>query len=87
MPRESLAEAYRALARTVRRIHRESPNTLRFLIGSALFRDGLAGVFTYGGVLAAGTFGFSQQGVIVFAIAANLVAGVATCLLYTSRCV
>ncbi|MCO5311026.1 MAG: MFS transporter [Austwickia sp.] len=78
VPRESLAEAYRALARTVRRIHRESPNTLRFLIGSALFRDGLAGVFTYGGVLAAGTFGFSQQGVIVFAIAANLVAGVAT---------
>jgi UMF1 family MFS transporter len=76
--RESLLAAYRALAHTVRRIARESPNTLRFLIGSALFRDGLAGVFAYGGVLAAGTFGFSQQGVIIFAIAANLVAGVVT---------
>lgn len=76
--RESLLAAYRALGHTVRRIARESPNTLRFLIGSALFRDGLAGVFAYGGVLAAGTFGFSQQDVIVFAIAANLVAGVAT---------
>lgn len=76
--KESLVEAYRALGQTVRRIYRESPNTLRFLIGSALFRDGLAGVFAYGGVLAAGTFAFSQQDVIVFAIAANLVAGVAT---------
>ncbi len=76
--RESLLDAYRALGHTVRRIAHESPNTLRFLIGSALFRDGLVGVFAYGGVLAAGTFGFSQQDVIVFAIAANLVAGVAT---------
>ena len=76
--RESVFAAYVALGHTLARIARESPNTLRFLIGQALFRDGLAGVFAYGGVLAAGTFGFSQQGVIVFAIAANLVAGVAT---------
>jgi UMF1 family MFS transporter len=37
-------------------------------------------VFTFGGVLAAGTFGFSSGDVIVFAIAANIVAGLSTLL-------
>ncbi len=49
-----------------------------FLISSALFRDGLVGVFTFGGILAKGTFGFSTSQVIIFAIAANVVAGVST---------
>lgn len=76
--RESLATSYRLLWETVKTIARESPQTLKFLIASAIFRDGLAGVFTYGAILAAGTFGFSSGDVMVFAIIANLVAGVAT---------
>jgi UMF1 family MFS transporter len=47
-------------------------------LASAVFRDGLAGVFTFGGVLAASVFGFSPGEVILFAIAANVVAGIAT---------
>jgi UMF1 family MFS transporter len=47
-------------------------------MASAVFRDGLAGVFTFGGVLAAGSFGFSAGDVIVFAIVANVVAGIST---------
>lgn len=74
--RDSWTESYRRLGRTLVRLYREEPVTLRFLIASAVFRDGLAGVFTYGGVLAAGTFGFSTSQVILFAIAGNLVAGV-----------
>jgi UMF1 family MFS transporter len=35
-------------------------------------------VFTFGAVIAARVFGFSEAGVIVFAIAANVVAGIAT---------
>lgn len=77
-PRESLADAYRALWATVRRMAREAPETLKFLIASAIFRDGLVGVFTFGGVIAAGTFGFSAAEGVIFAVAANLVAGVAT---------
>ncbi|WP_272947817.1 MFS transporter [Rothia halotolerans] len=73
--RDSLAESYRRLWRTLRRLFREEPATLRFFLASAVFRDGLAGVFTYGGVLAAGSFGFSFQQVLVFAIAGNVVAG------------
>lgn len=73
--RESIRDSYRRLGRTLLRLLREEPATLRFLIASAVFRDGLAGIFTFGGVLAAGTFGFSTNQVIVFAIAGNLVAG------------
>ncbi|WP_298227674.1 MFS transporter [Gryllotalpicola sp.] len=64
--------------RNLVKIWKESRSTFWFLIASAIFRDGLTGVFTFGGVIAAGTFGFSDTLVIVFAIAANVVAGVAT---------
>ncbi len=75
---ESLWESYRHLVRTVRGLAREAPHTLFFLIASAVFRDGLAGVFTFGAVLAGTAFGFTSSEVIVFAIAANIVAGIAT---------
>ena len=63
------------LVRDIGRLWKESRNTVLFLIASALFRDGLVGVFTFGGILAQGTFGFSSGQVIIFAIAANVVAG------------
>src|SRR5699024_2789238 len=53
-------------------------HTVYFLLASAVFRDGLAGVFTFGGVIAATVFGFTPGEVIIFGVAANLVAGVAT---------
>lgn len=59
---------------------RTSPNTIFFLVASALFRDGLAGVFTFGGVLMAVTFGFEFSEVVIFGVVANVVAGVATML-------
>ncbi|SMH29104.1 MFS transporter, UMF1 family [Rathayibacter oskolensis] len=76
--RVGLIASYRALFRQIRGLWRESPSTVSFLIASAVFRDGLTGVFTFGGVLAQGTFGFDAGEVILFAIAANVVAGVAT---------
>ncbi len=71
-------ESYVVLFRDIANLWRESRNTVLFLISSALFRDGLVGVFTFGGILAQGTFGFSSSQVIIFAIAANVVAGVST---------
>ncbi len=79
-PRVGLAASYRHLFRTVRALWETDRNTAYFLLASAVFRDGLAGVFTFGGVLAAGTFGFSDGDVIIFGVAANVVAGVATIL-------
>jgi UMF1 family MFS transporter len=74
----AVAAAYRQLFRDLARLWRTSRSTLGFLVASAVFRDGLAGVFTFGAVIASGTFGFSSSEVIVFAIAANVVAGVCT---------
>jgi UMF1 family MFS transporter len=73
-----IAASYAKLFRDIGRLWREARHTVYFLIASAVFRDGLTGVFTFGGVLAAGTFGFSASEVIIFGIAANIVAGIAT---------
>lgn len=70
--------SYARLGRDIARLWRESRHTVWFLLASAVFRDGLAGVFTFGGVLAASVFGFSPGEVILFAIAANVVAGLST---------
>ncbi|MGN0062973.1 MAG: MFS transporter [Nocardioides sp.] len=78
--RTSLAESYRLLFASIKELWLEDRNTVKFLVASAVFRDGLAGVFTFGGVLAAGSFGFSAGGVIIFGVAANVVAGIATIL-------
>lgn len=70
--------SYARLGRDIAKLWRESRHTVWFLLSSAVFRDGLAGVFTFGGVLAASVFGFSAGEVIIFAIAANVVAGIST---------
>lgn len=72
--------SYAILGRDIGALWRNSRQTVLFLVASAIFRDGLTGVFTFGGVLAAGTFGFSSGNVIIFAIAANVVAGISTVL-------
>lgn len=72
--------AYRELFRSIARLWRTDRSVVWFLIASAIFRDGLAGVFTFGGVLAGAAFGFSAGDVLIFGIAANLVAGIATIL-------
>ena len=79
-PRENFFTSYAILFRDVKGLYRETPTTFWFLLASAVFRDGLAGVFTFGGVLAAVTFGFSPSEVLIFGIAANLGAGLSTML-------
>ncbi|MGC5615470.1 MFS transporter [Georgenia sp. Z1491] len=77
-PKESIAQSYRRLLGSIAGLWRTDRRTVWFLLASAVFRDGLAGVFTFGGIIAAGTFGFSAGEVIIFAVAANVVAGIAT---------
>ncbi|MDO5503383.1 MAG: MFS transporter [Actinomycetia bacterium] len=72
--------SYKALFASIRGLWHNARNTLFFLIASALFRDGLAGVFAFGGVLAGTVFGFEFGEVIIFGVVANVVAGVATML-------
>ena len=76
--RVGIVESYRILFRTIGRIGRTAPKTLLFLVASAVFRDGLSGVFTFGAIIASSVFGFTATEVILFAIAANVTAGIGT---------
>ena len=76
--RTGFLASYGVLFRNIRDIWRGSPNTIWFLLASAIFRDGLTGVFTFGGVIGHVVFGLSTKQVLVFGIAANVIAGIAT---------
>lgn len=54
---------------------RDYGHILRFLVARMLYTDGLATVFAFGGVYAAGTFAMDQTQVMQFGIALNLTAG------------
>lgn len=68
--------AYVELWRTLTTLWRTDRKLLQFLLASAVFRDGLNAVFAWGAVLAAQVYGFTNTGIMVFAIVANLVSGV-----------
>lgn len=77
-PRVSFFAGYVELFRSIGRLWRENRPTLWFLIASAVYRDGLAAVFTFGTVIAARVFGFGFTDLVIFGIVLNLVAGIAT---------
>ena len=70
--------SYVILVKDIGRLYRESRQTFWFLVASAVYRDGLAGVFAFGAIIASVTFRFTSNEVLIFGIAANLVAGVST---------
>jgi UMF1 family MFS transporter len=74
VPNVGFVESYRVLFAELRTMWRDDRTTLKFLIASALFRDGLAGVFTFGAVIAVSVYGFTDDSVIPFGIAANVAA-------------
>lgn len=72
--------SYVILAKDLVRLFKDARPTFWFLLAAAVYRDGLAGVFAFGAILAAQGFGFSTIEVMIFGLAANLVAGVSTIL-------
>jgi len=66
------------LGKDIAGLYRNSRQTFWFLLASAIYRDGLAGVFAFGAVLASVAFGFGFLEVVGFGIAANLIAGLST---------
>ncbi len=75
-PKESILKSYSLLWGQLKSLRAQAPETFKFLISSAIYRDGLAGVFTFGAVLGSLAFGFDQTDIILFGIAANVVAGI-----------
>ena len=74
--RETVVESYKSIWRQLLGMRKEAPEALKFLIASAIFRDGLAGVFTFGAVLGTLVFCFETSDIIMYGIAANIIAGI-----------
>jgi MFS transporter, UMF1 family len=68
--------SYRALFADLRALYRRDRHVVYFLGASALFRDGLAAVFTFGAVLAVSVYGIGAGDVLLFGVAANVVSAV-----------
>lgn len=65
--------SYRILWKDLTELWREDRRTIWYLGASALFRDGLAGVFTFGAVLAVTVYEIGAGDVLLFGVAANVV--------------
>ncbi|NLG54791.1 MAG: MFS transporter [Rhodococcus sp.] len=69
-------ESYRLLWRDIKDLWASDRRTVWFLGASALFRDGLAGVFTFGAVLAVTVYEISAADVLLFGVAANVISAI-----------
>jgi UMF1 family MFS transporter len=65
---------FNRLAATFREIRRYR-QIFHFLLARLLYNDGLITVFAFGGIYAAGTFGFSFPEIMLFGIVLNIMAG------------
>jgi MFS transporter, UMF1 family len=74
--RVSFFASYPLLLNDVKALFRRDRNAVYFLIASALYRDGLAAIFSFGAILAVSVYGLGQSSVLIFGIAANLVAAI-----------
>jgi MFS transporter, UMF1 family len=66
--------AYRQLWSDIVGEWRRDRNVVYYLLASAVFRDGLAGVFAFGAVLGVRVYGISEANVLLFGVAASVVA-------------
>jgi UMF1 family MFS transporter len=74
--RVGFVASYGVLFRDLKLLYRTNPHTVYFLGASALFRDGLAAVFTFGAVLAVTVYGINSADVLIFGVAANVVSAI-----------
>ncbi|ANE04804.1 MFS transporter [Corynebacterium crudilactis] len=70
---KGLVAAYKDLFQKIAQLWKQNRNSAYFLIAAAVFRDGLAGVFTFGAILAVTVYGLSAGDVLLFGVAANVV--------------
>jgi UMF1 family MFS transporter len=68
--------AYRRLWSEIVGEWRRDRNIVYYLLASAVFRDGLAGVFAFGAVIGVSVYGISEADVLLFGVSACVVAAV-----------
>jgi MFS transporter, UMF1 family len=67
---------YRKLWAEIRGEWRRDHNVVYYLIASAVFRDGLTGVFAFGAVLGVKVYGVSEADVLLFGVSASVIAAI-----------
>jgi UMF1 family MFS transporter len=67
---------YRTLWSEVRSEWQRDHNVIYYLIASAVFRDGLTGIFVFGAVLGVRVYGVSEADVLLFGVSASFIAAV-----------
>lgn len=72
----SMLGGYRKLWQEISAEWRRDRNLVYFLGASALFRDGLSAIFAFGAVLGVSVYGITQADVLIFGVAASVVAAV-----------
>lgn len=75
-PPLGLFGGYRQLWRDISAEWHRDRNLVFYLVASAIFRDGLAGVFAFGAVLGVNVYGISTGDVLIFGVVASVVAAV-----------
>ncbi|MDR2702763.1 MAG: MFS transporter [Cellulomonadaceae bacterium] len=78
--KRGLIRSYSSAVEMFRDLFENSRTTFWFLLASAIYRDGLTGIFTFGAILAVSSFGFRPEMVLLFGVAAYLIAGISTML-------
>lgn len=68
--------AYRQLWSDLREEWQRDRNFVYYLLVSAVFRDGLAGIFAFGAVLGVSVYGLSQASVLIFGVVASTFAAI-----------
>lgn len=67
---------YRKLWADIRSEWRRDHNVVYYLLASAVFRDGLTGIFAFGAVLGVRVYGISEADVLLFGVSASTIAAV-----------
>ena len=72
--KQLINNSYSQIRQTFKEI-KQYKHIVRFLVARILYNDGLVTIFSFGGIYASGTFGFSFNEVMYFGIALNVAAG------------
>ena len=76
IPRVGFLASYKVLIGDVRALFKADRHSVWFLLASALYRDGLVAIFSLGGVLAVSVYGLTKADVVIFGVAANVIAAI-----------
>ena len=73
--KQILISSYRRIVQTFRELKRYR-EIFKLLLARLIYNDGLTTIFAFGGIYAAGTFGFTFEEVMIFGIIINIFAGI-----------